>query len=97
MPLSRCIRRCWDSQTTKRYFIGAVEDLPENHVFLTMKNPCFVAMSAEDISTSQQDTDAKIRHLSKKIDKLDAKKGEEPLEMMVDVEGKRGPGRPRKE
>ncbi len=81
--LAKCVRRCWDSQTTRRYYIGMIEDLPESHIFLTMKTPCFVPLTAEDMTKSQEGPGAKVAQmaalvadLTKKVESLEIKKVE---------------------
>ena len=31
MPLAKCIRRCWDSQLTRRYWPGDQDNIAEDH------------------------------------------------------------------
>jgi len=83
--LARCIRRCWDSQTTKRYFIGNVDDLPEDHIFLTMKNPCFEKVKPEDLVRNQNEAQVQLQKafemiadLTKKIEEMGGKVPEPP-------------------
>lgn len=40
MPLAKCIRRCFDSQLTRRYWPGDQDEMAEDHVFI--KTGCFV-------------------------------------------------------
>jgi len=89
MVLARCIRRCWDSQATKRYFIGAIADFPEDHVFLTMKNPCFQIIKPEDIAKTEQDRDAKVQQMGQMIADLQkqiVKEESPPTTVVVPVE-----------
>ena len=39
MPKVKCIRRCWDSQKTQRYYPGNIADLPSDHPLVKAK--CF--------------------------------------------------------
>lgn len=39
MPKVKCIRRCWDSQRTQRYYPGMIDDLPADHPLVKAK--CF--------------------------------------------------------
>lgn len=78
LMLGRCVRRCFDNQTTKRYFIGMTDDLPENHIFFTMKDPCFIPLTADDIGRGNQDPNVKIAQLAAVVQKM-GKTKEEPI------------------
>ena len=39
MPLAKCIRRCWDSQLTRRYWPGDQDNMDPNHPLV--KGNCF--------------------------------------------------------
>ena len=92
MPLAKCIRRCWDSQATKRYWEGDVTDMPENHPLIKAK--CFVILTAEEVAKGKEQTQTQltkafemIAELTKKIETLEGEKGQ--------PEEKRSPGRPK--
>jgi len=98
MPLAKCIRRCWDSQATKRYYPGDIADFPEDHVFIKGKIKCFEIVTPDQISKTQQDTDAKIIQMAQMIADLKKRLDEEgaPPEGKTEAaqEEKRGPGNP---
>jgi len=96
--LARCVARCWDSQATKRYWMGDVADLPEDHDFF--KAGHFVKVEPKDMVESNNDLKLQlmksfemIAELQKELKTLQEEKSVE----VEEVEEKRGPGRPRKE
>ena len=104
--LMKCIARCWDSQSTMRYWPGAIADLPEDHPLTLGKNPCFIKVTPEEISKGKETTDTQLRKLmemiaeqGKKIEELEGKKAPEgmmksPEPIKEEAEERRGPGRP---
>lgn len=100
--LGKCVRRCWDSQTTMRYYIGTIADLPEDHVFFKMANPCFVPLTPDDLQKSADSPDAKVTQMAKMLQKQGeeiAKLREGPIrtdELIPESAQteKRGPGNP---
>jgi hypothetical protein len=70
MVLAKCIRNCWDSQATKQYLMGSMAELPEDHVFLTMKNPCFQIITADELNKSKEDLDSRFTQMAAVIAQL---------------------------
>ena len=91
MPAAKCIRRCWDSQATKRYWPGMIEDLDANHIFL--KKGCFELITKEEMKSQQNNNEFEKRMLLMKEEILNELKGNPVVD---DIEEKRGPGRPPK-
>ena len=68
MPLVRCVRRCWDSQATKRYWQGDVSDLPLDHPLVKAK--CFEIVKAEDLVRDQNEANTQLRKAFEMIAEL---------------------------
>ena len=96
MPLVRCIRRCWDSQLTKRYFQGDIADYPEDHVFLTGKIKCFELVKPEDLVTTHAEAQVQLKKAFEMIGDLNRKiEGDKIPKEPEPIGEKRPVGRPK--
>ena len=97
MPLVKCIRRCWDSQLTRRYYPGDIADYPEDHVFLTGPIKCFQLVNPKEIAKSDEDPNTKISQIAEMVEGFAKHIGASIKPSELIPEEKRPIGRPKKE
>jgi hypothetical protein len=91
MPLARCIRPCWDSQTTRHYSQGNVADLPEDHVFLAGRIKCFELVKPEDLITNQGEAQVQLKKAFEMIGELSRKIEGDTIPKEPDPTGEKRP------